>query len=125
MCGIVIECNVNCLIIVNSSPWGSGHALAAWRFAEAAPDNGMNVAAVFFREDGVYNAIAGAATDAGTPDLAKAWKSFSESRNVPLLLCRSSLDRRTASPPAPPFQASGLTVMFGHLLDCDRVVNFG
>lgn len=115
---------MNCLIIVNDGPWSSGRALAAWRFARAAVANGLEVPAVFFREDGVYNARSGSAADAGTPDLATAWRAFAESTGARLLLCRSSLDRRTRGDPEPPFEPAGLAAVFERMLACDRVVSF-
>jgi sulfur relay (sulfurtransferase) complex TusBCD TusD component (DsrE family) len=115
---------VKCLIIVNESPWGSTLALGAWRFARAASENGLQVVAVFFREDGVYNALDGEAADAGTPDLGAAWREYSERSGARLLLCRSSADRRMKSAPGQPFEAFSLTGMFELLQQCDRVVTF-
>ncbi len=119
---------MNCLLIVNESPWGSGLALAAFRFARAAHERGLEVAAVFFREDGVYNALPGRASDAGTPNLADAWRDLAHRSGARLLVCRSSADRRLCEDPPTifpaPFEVSGLTVMFEVALDCDRLVSF-
>lgn len=115
---------MKCLVIVNESPWGSGLALSAWRFAQAASNHGLRVVAVFFREDGVYNALAGDAVDAGTPDLAAVWCEYAGCSGARLLLCRSSAERRLQTSVEAPFETSGLTVMFELMLDCDRVVTF-
>ncbi|MEJ8568435.1 DsrE/DsrF/TusD sulfur relay family protein [Elongatibacter sediminis] len=115
---------MKCLIIVNESPWGSGLALGAWRFARAASEGPLDVVAVFFREDGIYNAVQGGSADSGTPDLEQAWRALAGDDGTELLLCRSSLDRRLAERPVSPWQVSGLTPMFEIMLDCDRVVTF-
>lgn len=119
---------MNCLVIVNESPWGSGLALSAFRFARAAHEHGLEVAAVFFREDGVYNALPGRVSDAGTPDLADAWRDLARQSGARLLVCRSSADRRLRDDQSTifsaPFEVSGLTVMFELVLGCDRTVSF-
>jgi sulfur relay protein TusD/DsrE len=115
---------VKCLIVVNESPCGSGLALSAWRFARAASRHGLKVEAVFFREDGAYNALGGEVADAGTPILAEAWRVYAKESGARLLLCRTSAERRMQGPIAHPFEVSGLTAMFGLMLECDRVVTF-
>ena len=112
------------LIIVTESPWGSGLALAAYRLAAAAARSGTVECAVFFREDGIYNALPGEVTDAGTVDLARSWADLAGGEGIRLLLCRSSSQRRLASRPAAPFEESGLTEMVKLLLTSDRVVTF-
>ncbi len=118
------KCSVNCLIIVNDGPWSSGRALSAWRFARAAATVGLQTPVVFFREDGVYNALPGRVADAGTPNLAAAWRTLAETTGTRLLVCRTSLDRRSEAGPVAPFEVSGLTILFEHLLECDRTVSF-
>lgn len=112
------------LMIVNESPWGSVLALTAYRLAEAAMQVAGNECAVFFREDGVYNAVPGQVTDAGTQDLARCWAGLAQAHGTRLLLCRSSSQRRLMACPAGPFQESGLAEMFGLMLTFDRVLTF-
>jgi len=115
---------VKFLIIVNESPWGSALAQTAHRFVHAALESGVEIVAVFFRGDGVYNAVPGEAIDAGTPDLAGEWQELCSGRNIRLLLCSSSRLRRMAHPPPGNFNDSGLTEMIELLRDSDRVVTF-
>jgi sulfur relay protein TusD/DsrE len=115
---------VKFLIIVNESPWASGLALCASRFVRAATASGHGITAIFFREDGVYNAVPGEQTDAGTPDLFKAWAELSAAAGTRLLLCRSSRLRRLQTNPPECFEESGLTEMFELMLHSDRVVSF-
>jgi tRNA 2-thiouridine synthesizing protein D len=115
---------VKLLIIVNESPWSSSLALTACRFARAAVDSGVELTAVFFREDGVYNALAGEGSDAGTPDLARRWCEISSSADTRLLLCSSSRLRRFSSLSDDAFQETGLTELIELMLHSDRVVTF-
>lgn len=132
------------LVIVNESPWGSCLALSAWRFVRASLDSGIEVPAVFFRGEGVYNALTAEATDAGTESLSVAWRDLETRAGVRLLLCSSSRKRRLPALPAqgligpdfiePGFAGpdsmgqgfieSGLPEMFDLMLTCDRVVSF-
>jgi len=115
---------VKFLVIVNESPWASGLALCASRFVLAASASGHQISAIFFREDGVYNALPGELTDAGTPDLAETWAELADAAETRLLLCSSSRLRRFEDNPSACFAESGLTEMFELMLQCDRVVSF-
>ena len=115
-------------MIVNESPWGSSLANLALRFLEAAVEAGMQVTAVFFRDDGVYNVLPASATDAGALDLCKAWLEVSETHGIDLMMCSAAAGRRfprdlAESFPAPYRQAS-LMELIGLMEKCDRVVSF-
>ena len=112
------------LVIVNESPWGSALALTAYRFVEASMEAGVEIAAVFFRGDGVYNAVRGEITDAGTPDLAGAWQQLAADRGMRMLLCSSSRSRRLTTHAGPGFTDSGLAELIELARNCDRVVTF-
>jgi sulfur relay protein TusD/DsrE len=115
---------VKFLVVVTESPWGSALSLSAWRFVKAAIDSKIQVSAVFFREEGVYNAVPGEAVDAGTPDLAAAWAELAAATGIRLLMCSSSRLRRLGGETAGAFQTSGLTELIELTLDSDRVVTF-
>lgn len=115
---------MNILLVVNDSPWGSTLAATALRMARAAVAAGHRLDAVFFRGEGVYNAIPGTAADPGTPELAEAWLRLSEAGNVELLVCQSSAKRRLNAPVAAPFREAGLVEFSDRLADCDRVLTF-
>jgi len=112
------------LFIVNESPWGSVIALSAWRLVRAAAESGSVQCAVFFREDGIYNALGGADTDAGTVNLAQQWAELATRHGVRLMLCRSSVQRRLQVPLTAPFESSGLAEMAEHMITSDRVLTF-
>jgi tRNA 2-thiouridine synthesizing protein D len=115
---------VKVLVIVNASPWGSSLGVTAWRLVRAMLDGGLEVAAVFFREEGVYQAVRGRADDAGTPNLYESWLELQRDRDTPLLLCSSAAQRRLAGQPAEGFRETGLAEVLELALSCDRVVTF-
>ncbi len=116
--------NVKILVIVNVSPWGGSLGVTAWRLVRAMLAGGLEVAAVFFRDDGVYQAVPGRADDAGTPALHACWLELQRECGVPLLVCSSAAQRRLAAPPAGGFREAGLAEILELTLACDRVVTF-
>lgn len=85
----------------------------------------MQLAAVFFREDGVYNALAGTLADAGTPELSAAWRELAARCGTKLLLCSASTQRRLpAGCEITEFQQSGLADMLEWVQTSDRVISF-
>ena len=85
---------------------------------------GLEVSAVFFREEGVYQAVRGRAVDGGTPGLHEGWLSLHHEQGIPLLLCSSAAQRRLPEPPAEGFRETGLAEVLELSLACDRVVTF-
>ena len=112
------------LVIVNDSPWGSALPATALRLTRTVLAAGKTVEAVFFRGDGVYNAIPGRGRDAGTPDLAREWAVLSASGDFPLLVCSAAASRRLDSEPGHGFREAGLAEVFERLTVCDRLVAF-
>ena len=112
------------LVIVNESPWGGSLAVTALRLARVMLDQGLRLAAVYFRNEGVYQALAGRAHDAGTPCLHDAWLELSRTNGVPLLLCSSAAQRRLQTAPAEGFREAGLAEVLELMRACDRVVSF-
>lgn len=111
------------LVIVNESPWGGSLAVTALRLTRAMFDQGLGVAAIYFRNDGVYQALAGRANDSGTPCLYEAWLGLSREHGVPLLLCSSAAQRRLQAC-AEGFREAGLAEILELMRTCDRVVSF-
>lgn len=110
------------LVIVNESPWGATLPVAALRLARAMLLDGCEIDAVYFRGDGVYNAVQGQAADSGTPRLSTEWAGLSESAGFPLLLCSSAASRRLDSAPAEGFREAGLAEVLERMSRCERVV---
>jgi len=116
--------NVKVLVIVNESPWGGSLAVTALRLARAMPGQGLDVAAVYFRNEGVYQALVGRARDSGTPCLRDGWLGLSRQHGVPLLLCSSAAQRRLPVAPTDGFREAGLAEVLELMRACDRVVSF-
>jgi len=115
---------VKILIIVNESPWGGGLGVTALRLVRAMVASGEHIAAVFFREDGVYHALSGRAVDSGNPDLTEAWQSLARQNGIPMLLCSSAAQRRLELTPADSFREAGLAEVMELMASVDRVVAF-
>ena len=117
--------SVETLLIVNDSPWGSSLPLTALRFAEAAVGQGASLHAVYFQHDGVYNALAGAETDAGTPVLAERWAGLARESGCALWLCSSAAARRLVGDAwRAPFEAVGKARFLEAVARCRRMVSF-
>ena len=110
------------LVIVNHSPWGSSLGMAALRLVVAMPQAGLEVAAVYFRGEGVYQSLAGRAGDAATPALHARWVELAESQRFSLLLCRSAAQRRLSDRPPAHFREAGLAEVLELANSCDRVL---
>lgn len=119
---------VKVLVIVNSSPWGGSLGVTALRLVRAMTrdglQNGLRVAAVYFREEGVYQALQGRVADAGTPTLRDAWLELKSQAGLPLLLCSSAAQRRLEACPEGGFREAGRAEVLELMQDCDRVVTF-
>jgi sulfur relay (sulfurtransferase) complex TusBCD TusD component (DsrE family) len=114
---------VKILVIVNESPWGGSLGLTALRLTRALVASGQCLAAVYFREEGIYHALPGAA-DAGTPDLRDAWLDLSRDHDVPMLLCSSAVARRLEVPLKGGFRTAGLAEVLELMAACDRLLSF-
>lgn len=112
------------LVFVNSSPWGGSLAVTGLRLVRAMLQHGERIAAVFFRGEGVYQAVAGRVTDSGTPALRDAWLELARQHRVPLLLCSAAAQRRLGSCPPGGFREAGLAEVLDLMDGCDRVVTF-
>jgi len=114
---------VNIMLIVNESPWGGSLGLTALRLARVLLTRGQRLAAVYFREEGVYHALQGEA-DAGTPDLRQAWLDLAREHRVPLLLCSSAVARRFEGTDTKGFRTAGLAEVLELMVSCDHQLSF-
>lgn len=112
------------LLIVNDSPWGSSLAVTALRLLRSMLDSGVEADAVYFRGEGVYNALPGRVADHGTPNLCPSWQAISSRHDVPLLLCQSASRRRFDCDPGEGFRTAGLAEIIERMTRCDRVLSF-
>lgn len=112
------------LIIVTESPWGSTLGVSALRLARAMLAAKTQIAAVFFRGDGVYHAQPARAVDGGTPNLCLEWQALAGPAGIPLLLCSSAAGRRLQEAPAGAYREAGLVELMEIMAGSDRVVSF-
>lgn len=110
------------VLVVNASPWGSTRAVTALRLARAVLAAGHEIPAVFFRGEGVYNALGGTVADAGTPELAQSWSGLADEGKSELMVCQASARRRLNARVMSPFREAGLVEFNDLLAGCDRVV---
>jgi sulfur relay protein TusD/DsrE len=115
---------VKILVIVTESPWGSSLGVTALRLVRALINEGEQLCAIYFREEGAYHAQQGRAGDAGTPCLYEAWEGLARNQGVRLMVCSSAAQRRLDEAPGGCFAEAGLAQMLEMLQDCDRVVTF-
>lgn len=111
------------LVIVNDSPWGATLPAAALRLARALLRGGHEIDAVFFRGDGVYNALRGRAGETSTPNLAAEWAALAGETGMALLLCSAAASRRLDNAPGGGFTEAGLADVLERMAACDRVVS--
>lgn len=120
-------------LMVNGSPCRSPAAGSAYRFAEAALQQGHGVLRVFFYGDGVYNAMRDAYPPADETALLPLWQGLAEN-GVDLVLCGAAAERRgvLGLPDeagayrnlAPGFRVAGLGLWMEACLAADRVLVF-
>jgi tRNA 2-thiouridine synthesizing protein D len=114
---------VKVLVIVNDSPWGATLPATALRLARSILRGGHEIEAVFFRGDGVYNALRGRASETSTPNLADDWTALAGDAGIALLLCSSAASRRLDNAPGDGFITAGLADVLERMAACDRVLS--
>jgi sulfur relay (sulfurtransferase) complex TusBCD TusD component (DsrE family) len=115
---------VKVLVIVNDSPWGSSLARSALRLSRAMLDGGQSLVAVYFRGEGIYNALPAEAADGGAVAMNQAWRALAAGTGIPLLLCASAVQRRFDSGAPEGFREAGLAEVLERMSGADRVVSF-
>lgn len=122
LCGS-LHFNVKFLFIVNEAPWSGGLGLAAWRLANAVAHGPHELAAVYFRGEGVYTALTGSEREGGAVDLHAAWLDVSRNSGAPLLLCSADARRRMDGALPSAFREAGLPEVVSLMKTCDRVIS--
>lgn len=116
------------LLMVTHGPWGASLAGVALRFLRAALAAGHDVPTVYFRGEGVYQAMPGRRADPGAADLHDAWLALAEAHGIDLMLCSADSARRLPADVmdglAAPWREAGLAEGLARIGDADRVVTF-
>lgn len=117
---------MNVVVMVNSSPLGSTLSATALRFVSACAGAGLQVRAVYFRGDGVYNLLEGPMSDDSLPAVKTAWVDCAERHGAELLVCSADVSRRLpeASVAGAGFTVAGLARWWQLVEESDRMVCF-
>ncbi|WP_414501323.1 sulfurtransferase complex subunit TusD [Zymobacter sp. IVIA_12111.31 C1] len=89
--------------MVLGAPYSTQASHSALRLAEALPERGHRLKAVFFYHDGVFNGAAAMTPPQDEPHLLQRWQRVAEKQQCELLVCvaagarRGILDAREAS----------------------------
>ncbi len=116
---------------VNASPYGSEAADLAYGFACALLAKGHRLRRVFFYQEGVYHALAGAMPPADEAQRIARWSELARSHQVDLVICSAAAQRRGVWNPeekkelAPGFRVAGLALLVESILESDRLLMFG
>ena len=111
------------LLIVNQAPWAGTLSATAVRLANALQDKDNKIAAVYFREEGVYHALKGEAVDGGSKDPHQEWIDFGHRSQAPLLVCSADAQRRFRQCDEG-YELAGLPRVIELMAKADRILAF-
>jgi len=125
-------------IQINASPYQHQAADTAWDFIQAALESGHEIYRVFFYHDGIYNALRDSRPPGDERDIVARWSALNAERDVDLVVCVSSAQRRGLlehsvgkkvggyeQALANGFRIAGLGLLMEAIIDSDRHVTFG
>lgn len=124
-------------LFVTSAPYTSQNAYSAYRFAQAAINNGHKILSVFFYLDGTLNGSDLTVFPSTEFDLADAWQSLAKQNDVPLQVCVTAASKRGILSPqdaqdadrpyaslSSAFESVGLGDLAVSIKQADRLVQF-
>ena len=82
------------LILVHSSNYASQSSRSALKYAESVVNNGHDLKAIFFYQEGVCHANALSNIPTDELDTTTGFKQLNADHNIPLLLCVTAADKR-------------------------------
>lgn len=118
------------LLVVNGAAYGTQQASSAYQFAcELIQHHHLN--AVFFMQNGVYNANRFISPASDEFNLVNAWEKLADHHQIPLHFCISAAQRRgivfendNIELLSPAFTISSLSEFASLLPECDRLIQF-
>ena len=117
-------------LLITGGLYNSQAAYSAYRFADAALQNGHNISQVFFYQDGVSHGSLLSAPLSDEFDAVKAWQELATQHDFYLVVCIAAAQRRGvvgdeqhSSLPAP-FAVQGLGALHQASCESDRTVTF-
>jgi tRNA 2-thiouridine synthesizing protein D len=129
------------LILVHSSNYACQSSRSALKYAESVINNGHDLKAIFFYQEGVCHANTLTSIPSDELDTTTGFKQLNADHNIPLLLCVTAADKRgivdehyaqeqtheQALPHGnvdPAFTVAGLAEMATIAAETDRLVQF-
>lgn len=125
-------------IQINASPFQHQAADSAWHFIQAAIASGHEVYRVFFYHDGIFNACRDSRPPGDERDIVKRWATLQVEKDVDLVVCVSSAQRRGLlektvakkvggydNALSDGFRIAGLGLLMEAVIESDRHITFG
>ena len=125
-------------IQINASPFQHQAADTAWHFIQAAIASGNEVYRVFFYHDGIFNACRDSRPPGDERDIVKRWATLQVEKDVDLVVCVSSAQRRGllekmvakkvggyGNALSDGFRIAGLGLLMEAVIESDRHITFG
>jgi len=125
-------------LVITGAPYATEAPLSAWRFAQAAIDNGHTLYRVFLHGDGVLCATTLATPARDELDVHRLWRDLAEKHTLDVVVCiASALKRGILNADesarynqqhhnlAACMQLGGLGQMIDAVHHSDRVITFG
>ncbi|NQZ09471.1 MAG: sulfurtransferase complex subunit TusD [Algicola sp.] len=82
------------LILVHSSNYACQSSRSALKYAESVVNNGHDLKAIFFYQEGVCHANTLSSIPTDELDTTTGFKQLNADHNIPLLLCVTAADKR-------------------------------
>ncbi|XKM13385.1 sulfurtransferase complex subunit TusD [Orbaceae bacterium ac157xtp] len=116
-------------IVVTGSAYGTQSAFCAYQFCQALIEAKQKIEAIFFYQDGVYNANSFTSPANDEFNLVDAWQRFASLHKIPLTVCISAAQRRGVVSDldnnlATGFELTGLGELTEKIATSDRVIQF-
>ena len=117
------------LAVMVTTPPFSNLTTTAYHFIEKALEQGINVAGVFFYQDGVLNANSNVAIPNDEFQMNAHWQQLHQHYKLPLYLCYTAAEKRGLTEETPAnineiFIPSGLGELVQLSNNADRMVQF-
>ncbi|NKB63826.1 MAG: sulfurtransferase complex subunit TusD [Gammaproteobacteria bacterium] len=125
-------------VLVNEGPYTHQASDSAYRFAQAALDEGHEVTRVFFYHDGVNNGTRLTTPPQDDRHIANRWSELGKEHGVDLVVCVAAAQRRgivdedeqrrngkDGNNIADGFRISGLGQLIEAGIQSDRLISFG
>ena len=125
-------------VLINEGPYQHQASDSAYKFIEAAIEEGHEIYRVFFYHDGVNNGTRYATPPQDDINIQQTWSDLAKEHNIDLVICVAAAQRRGLADDGEQernkldgnnimdgFRISGLGQLIEAGIECDRLVVFG